>query len=223
MFEAPDRAAVTEGDAPEIGPDEVLVARARSGSATPTSSCSRAATSSRSPTRSSRATSGPARSCRSAPRSPALRAGDRVVGECVIGDDHFGFSISGAAAEFFVARPAWLHRLPDELSWTMGALVEPFSVAYYALVRAGGVDASDTVAVLGAGPIGLAVAAAAARAWARGPSSSSRRPPRAARRVELGRRGRARPDGRASSPTPWPSSPAGAAPTSWWRPAGARR
>ena len=39
---------------------------------------------------------------------------------------------------------AWLHRLPDELSWTMGALVEPFSVAYYALMRVGGVDASDT-------------------------------------------------------------------------------
>ncbi len=86
--------------------------------------------------------------------------GDRVVGECVIGDDHFGFSISGAAAEFFVARPEWLHKLPDELSWTMGALVEPFSVAYYALVRAGGVDASDTVVVLGAGPVGLAVVAA---------------------------------------------------------------
>jgi L-iditol 2-dehydrogenase len=84
-----------------------------------------------------------------------------VVGECVIGDDHFGFSISGAAAEFFVARPDWLHRLPDELSWTMGALVEPFSVAYYAITRAGGVDASDLVVVLGAGPIGLAVIAAA--------------------------------------------------------------
>ena len=92
-----------------------------------------------------------------------MAPGDRVVGECVIGDDHFGFSISGAAAEFFVARPAWLHRLPDELSWTMGALVEPFSVAYYALVRAGGVDASDTVVVLGAGPIGLAVVAACRR------------------------------------------------------------
>jgi L-iditol 2-dehydrogenase len=87
--------------------------------------------------------------------------GDRVVGECVIGADHFGFSISGAAAEFFVARPEWLHRLPDGLSYTMGALVEPFSVAYYALVRAGGVDASDTLAVLGAGPVGLAVVAAA--------------------------------------------------------------
>ncbi|MCV7421781.1 zinc-binding dehydrogenase [Mycobacterium yunnanensis] len=90
-----------------------------------------------------------------------LAPGDRVVGECVIGEDHFGFSISGAAAEFFVARPEWLHRLPDELSHTMGALVEPFSVAYYALVRAGGVDASDTVVVLGAGPVGLAVVAAA--------------------------------------------------------------
>jgi L-iditol 2-dehydrogenase len=88
--------------------------------------------------------------------------GDRVVGECVIGADHFGFSISGAAAEFFVAKPAWLHRLPDQLSYTMGALVEPFSVAYYAIVRAGKVNASDTVVVLGAGPVGLAVTAAVA-------------------------------------------------------------
>jgi L-iditol 2-dehydrogenase len=88
--------------------------------------------------------------------------GDRVVGECVIGADHFGFSISGAAAEFFVAKPSWLHRLPDALSYTMGALVEPFSVAYYALVRAGKVNASDTVVILGAGPVGLAVTAASA-------------------------------------------------------------
>lgn len=93
--------------------------------------------------------------------------GDRVVGECVIGADHFGFSISGAAAEFFVAKPSWLHKLPDELSYTMGALVEPFSVAYYAIVRAGGVDASDTVVVLGAGPVGLAVTAAASAMGAR--------------------------------------------------------
>ncbi len=93
--------------------------------------------------------------------------GDRVVGECVIGTEHFGFSISGAAAEFFVAKGAWLHHLPDELSWTMGALVEPFSVAYYALTRAGGLDASDTLVVLGAGPVGLAVTAAAVAMGAR--------------------------------------------------------
>ncbi len=96
-----------------------------------------------------------------------LAVGDRVVGECVIGADHFGFSISGAAADFFVAKESWLHRLPDALSYTMGALVEPFSVAYYAIVRAGGVDASDTVVVLGAGPVGLAVAAATAAMGAR--------------------------------------------------------
>lgn len=97
----------------------------------------------------------------------SLRAGDRVVGECVIGPDHFGFSISGAAAEFFVAKESWLHRLPDNLSWTQGALVEPFSCGYYATVRADNLDASDTAIVLGAGPIGLGVVAAAAGRGAR--------------------------------------------------------
>jgi L-iditol 2-dehydrogenase len=88
--------------------------------------------------------------------------GDRVVGECVIGSDHFGFSVSGAAAEFFVARPEWLHELPDSMTWTQGALVEPFSCGYYATVRADDLDAADTVVVLGAGPIGLGTVAAAA-------------------------------------------------------------
>jgi threonine dehydrogenase-like Zn-dependent dehydrogenase len=96
-----------------------------------------------------------------------LGVGDRVVGECVIGNDHFGFSISGAAAEFFVAKEAWLHPLPENLTWTQGALVEPFSCGYYATVRADNLDASDTVVVLGAGPIGLGVVAAAAGKGAR--------------------------------------------------------
>lgn len=87
--------------------------------------------------------------------------GDRVVGECVIGEDHFGFSISGAAAEFFIAKPAWLHKLPDSVSFTSGALVEPFSCGYYGLMRAGNVNASDVLVVLGAGPIGLGVAVGA--------------------------------------------------------------
>jgi L-iditol 2-dehydrogenase len=90
-----------------------------------------------------------------------LQPGDRVVGECVIGDDHFGFSISGAAAEFFKAKESWLHKLPDAVDYTNGALVEPFSVAYYALMKVGNVNASDVLVVLGAGPIGLAVTAGA--------------------------------------------------------------
>ena len=91
----------------------------------------------------------------------SFEPGDRVVGECVIGEDHFGFSISGAAAEYFKVRPEWLHKLPDELSFAYGALVEPFTVAYYAVQEAGNVNASDTVAVLGAGPVGLCCLAAA--------------------------------------------------------------
>ena len=92
-----------------------------------------------------------------------LKPGDAVVGECVVGPggrDHFGFSIPGAAAEQFVARAEWLHKLPEQLSFAQGALVEPFSVAY-AAVRAGAIDPSDRVAVLGGGPIGLLSAMAA--------------------------------------------------------------
>ncbi len=97
------------------------------------------------------------------PEVTGLRPGDPVVGECVVGPggrDHFGFSISGAVAEHFVARAEWLHKLPEHLSFTTGALVEPFSVAY-AAVRTGVIDPSDRVAVLGGGPIGLLSAMAA--------------------------------------------------------------
>jgi len=96
-----------------------------------------------------------------------LKAGDRVVGECVIGQEHFGFRISGAMAELFIAKADWLHKLPENVSWTQGALVEPFSCGYYATVRAENMDASDTVAVFGAGPIGLGVIAASAAKGAR--------------------------------------------------------
>jgi L-iditol 2-dehydrogenase len=91
--------------------------------------------------------------------------GDPVVGECVVGPggrDHFGFSIDGAGAEYFKARAEWLHKLPEGMSYTLGALVEPLSVAYSATRAAGGVDPSDVVAILGAGPIGLLSALAAA-------------------------------------------------------------
>src|SRR5947207_10485863 len=93
-----------------------------------------------------------------------LRQGDRVVGECVVngGEDHFGFSIRGADAEYFVAKASWLHRIPEELSFAQGAFVEPFSVAYSAAAAAGGIDASDEVAVVGGGPIGLLCTLAAA-------------------------------------------------------------
>ena len=96
-----------------------------------------------------------------------LKPGDRVVGECVIGLEHFGFSISGAMAEFFIAKETWLHKIPAEVSWRQGALVEPFSCGYYATQQADNLDGSDTVIVFGAGPIGLGVVAASAAKGAR--------------------------------------------------------
>ena len=95
----------------------------------------------------------------------SLKSGDRVVGECVIesGDkiDHFGFSIDGAYSQLFKARPEWLHKLPDAMSFQTGALIEPFTCGYYAIEANGRTNASETVVVSGGGNIGLCAAAAA--------------------------------------------------------------
>ncbi len=94
-----------------------------------------------------------------------LSRGDRVVGECVIKTPerihHFGFSMDGADREFFAARPEWLHKLPDAVNDAKGALIEPFTCGYYAVMRHGGVNAADTVVISGGGTIGLVSAAAA--------------------------------------------------------------
>ena len=91
--------------------------------------------------------------------------GDRVVGECVIQTPerihHFGFSMDGANREYFGARPEWLHKLPDAVDDDKGALIEPFTCGYYAVMRHGGVNAADTVVVSGGGTIGLVTATAA--------------------------------------------------------------
>ena len=164
VFEEPRRAAVCELDVPSIAPDEVLVRSRNVGIChsdfelyegryiIPVSY----------PIIPGHEWAGEIADVGSAVTS--LRVGDRVVGECVVnnGHDHFGFSISGADAEYFVAKASWLHRIPDELSFRQGAFVEPFSVAYSAAVAADGIDASDEVAVIGGGPIGLLCALAAA-------------------------------------------------------------
>ena len=94
-----------------------------------------------------------------------LRTGDRVVGECVINTPerihHFGFSMDGANREYFAARPEWLHKLPDAVDDAKGALIEPFTCGYYAVLRNGGTNASETVVISGGGTIGLVSAAAA--------------------------------------------------------------
>jgi 2-desacetyl-2-hydroxyethyl bacteriochlorophyllide A dehydrogenase len=94
-----------------------------------------------------------------------FRKGDRVVGECVVRTPerlhHFGFSMSGADREYFAVNPEWLHKLPDAVDDKKAALIEPFTCGFYAVLRSGGTNASETVVVSGGGTIGLVSAAAA--------------------------------------------------------------
>lgn len=88
-----------------------------------------------------------------------LSPGDRVVGECLItSHDWFGCNVNGAGSELFLAPSQILHKLPDELDDTMGAMVEPFTIAFRAIREIGSCDSGDVVAVIGGGMIGLCAA-----------------------------------------------------------------
>jgi (R,R)-butanediol dehydrogenase/meso-butanediol dehydrogenase/diacetyl reductase len=63
----------------------------------------------------------------------------------------------GGYAEYALTRPNQCIRLPSDVSIADGAIVEPLAVALHG-VNLSGMKAGDKVLVLGAGPIGLAVA-----------------------------------------------------------------
>jgi len=108
--------------------------------------------------------------------SPGYKIGDRVTAnpfdacrQCEpCADGHFALcsggrcigtlaDLPGAYAEYVSVPAHGLQRLPSGASFEEGALVEPLAVAYHA-VRLAALGADDTVLILGAGPIGLAVA-----------------------------------------------------------------
>ena len=69
-----------------------------------------------------------------------------------------GFGLQGGGyAEFALTRPNQCVKLPAEVSLADGAIIEPLAVALHG-VNLSGMKAGDRVLVLGAGPIGLAVA-----------------------------------------------------------------
>ena len=63
----------------------------------------------------------------------------------------------GGYAEYAVTRPNQCVKLPNQVSLDDGAIIEPLAVALHG-VNLSGMKTGDTVLVLGAGPIGLAVA-----------------------------------------------------------------
>lgn len=68
--------------------------------------------------------------------------------------------VHGAFAEYLTWPADFLYLLPEALSLDEGAMIEPLAVGMWAATRAG-VRPGDTVAVLGAGPIGLTTLQAA--------------------------------------------------------------
>lgn len=113
-----------------------------------------------------------------------VRVGERVAvepllvcGQCVYcqrGEYHLCTQLSlhyrqgqGAFAPYFYAEEAWLHPLPAGLPAAQGALMEPLAVAVHA-VRKANLQPGESLAVFGAGAIGL-LTLQAARAVGVGP------------------------------------------------------
>jgi len=71
-----------------------------------------------------------------------------------------GFQTTGMASEYFAVDVEKVLKLPENISYDHGALIEPLAVAVHALKRGGDIKGRK-ILVLGAGPIGNLVAQAA--------------------------------------------------------------
>ncbi|GAA0398233.1 Zn-dependent alcohol dehydrogenase [Acrocarpospora corrugata] len=67
----------------------------------------------------------------------------------------YGLKRDGAMAEYLVAEPRVLHRIPDGLCFEAAAMCEPYAVAYNAVVERATVHPGDLVVIQGAGAIGI--------------------------------------------------------------------
>ncbi|MGE0827818.1 MAG: zinc-binding dehydrogenase [Hyphomonadaceae bacterium] len=73
---------------------------------------------------------------------------------------HAGGRVQGGFAEYVVVGAGETVRVPDQLSWTEGALIEPIAVGLHG-VELAELKPGANIFVLGAGPIGLATVACA--------------------------------------------------------------
>ncbi|SFI78982.1 hypothetical protein/L-gulonate 5-dehydrogenase [Thermoflavimicrobium dichotomicum] len=72
--------------------------------------------------------------------------------------DMIGSVRPGGFAEFLLVPEAHVHVMPDEMSFEIGALCEPFTIGRQAIQRAD-IQPGQTVTILGMGPIGLTILA----------------------------------------------------------------
>lgn len=82
--------------------------------------------------------------------------------------EHISFTYRlghGAMADYVVVKEPYVYELPDYLTYETGALMEPLSVATHAVRRAD-IRLGETVLIIGAGAIGMMVAAMCRRSGA---------------------------------------------------------
>lgn len=117
-----------------------------------------------------------------------LKVGDKVTGDCVMACGvcynckeglmpsaclnmrEMGFrpDSPGGMGQYLIAEEQYLHAIPDDWSYEMGAWVETFSIGYFGIWGNGGyIDASDTALIIGGGPIGLSASMVAKSANAK--------------------------------------------------------
>lgn len=74
-----------------------------------------------------------------------------------VGHRQYGHYSQGSYATYVVHSIRSVHKMPDSMTYDQGALVDTTSIALWSAKR-GNIDAGDTVAVIGAGPMGILVA-----------------------------------------------------------------
>jgi len=67
----------------------------------------------------------------------------------------FGIGINGAFTKYVSGPARLLHRLPENVSFEMGAIVEPIAIGITSIIERSQIKAGETVLITGPGPIGL--------------------------------------------------------------------
>lgn len=87
------------------------------------------------------------------PESPFIVTGEYNLSEPL---GFVGLTSNGGFAKYVVVEDYMAHKMPDNMTFEQGAIVEPAAVAAHAILQSG-LKMGDTVLVVGAGPIGLLV------------------------------------------------------------------
>lgn len=75
-------------------------------------------------------------------------------GKTEIGHRQYGHYSQGSFAEYMVVNIKSIHKMPDDMTYDQGALVDSTSISLHSVKRAG-VNPGDTIAVFGPGALGI--------------------------------------------------------------------